>query len=117
VDHGAPFGHEHAMLDPDRKYARVERERRFLLDALPSFVDTTHFERFEDLFVIGTHVRVRTIRRADGTFVISKVGQKIVDPDAPDDPQALAALPTPPWAIRDVTSEPRYRSFSLASGA
>lgn len=167
------------MLDPDRKYARVERERRFLLATLPDFVDAASHDRFEDLFVAGTHVRVRTIHRADGTFVVTKLGQKIVDPDAPDDPrrrlittiylseaesapfrtlpgirgikrrhrvhlptgkwafdvwespasaagvvlaeiempsdEALDALPVPTWAIRDVTDEPRYRSFSLAS--
>lgn len=70
-----------------RHYARVERERRFLVPALPASVDTRVFERLEDLFVEATHLRLRRVSRADGTFVTYKLGQKILAPEDPHDPR------------------------------
>lgn len=70
-----------------RDYARVERERRFLLERLPDHVDADEFERLVDGFVEGAYLRLRRVERPDGTEVVTKLGQKIVDPEAPDDPR------------------------------
>jgi CYTH domain-containing protein len=68
-----------------RKYARIERERRFLLDALPDTLALDDYERLHDLYIADTHLRLRRVHRADGVWITSKLGQKIVAPDAPDD--------------------------------
>lgn len=70
-----------------RRYARVERERRFLLRALPPAVDPDGFERLEDLFVAGTHVRLRLVFAPDGRFLVAKLGQKVPAAEGPDDPR------------------------------
>jgi hypothetical protein len=70
-----------------RPYARIERERRFLLDRLPDGVDPEDYERLDDLFVEGTHLRLRQIHSPKGDWIITKLGQKIADPDALHDPR------------------------------
>lgn len=164
-----------------RKYARIERERRFLLDALPAQVDAADYVRLRDRFVEGAPLRLRRVERPGGDEVVTKLGQKIVDPEAPSDPRrrqmttiylepgeasALDALPgarsvkrrytlvegeltwaidvweepasaagtivaeiecptdaeldavaPPAWAAREVTEDPHYGAFALASGA
>lgn len=70
-----------------RKYARVERERRFLLERLPPEVDPADYVRLHDLFVEGTCLRLRRVERPDGSEVVTKLGQKVADPEAPDDPR------------------------------
>ena len=70
-----------------RPYARIERERRFLVERLPDVVDPDDYQRLDDLFVTGTHLRLRQVSRPDGTWIITKLGQKIADPDAGDDPR------------------------------
>lgn len=70
-----------------RPYARIERERRFALDALPEAVDPGDYERLRDTYVAGADLRLRRIEAPDGTFVQLKLGQKKADPDAPDDPR------------------------------
>lgn len=70
-----------------RDYARIERERRFRLERLPEAVDARDFVRLRDRFVEGTFLRVRRVERPDGTEVVTKLGQKLVDPEAPDDPR------------------------------
>lgn len=70
-----------------RKYARIERERRFVLDRLPSAVDPDDFERLDDLFVRGTHLRLRRVTSASGEWLATKLGQKVVAPEAPADPR------------------------------
>lgn len=70
-----------------RSYARIERERRFLLERLPPAVDPDVYERLDDLFVEGTHLRLRRVSRPDGAWIITKLGQKVLDPDAPSDPR------------------------------
>ena len=57
------------------KYAHVERERRFLLDALPDLRGARVLE-IEDRYVDGTRLRLRTVREA-GQPVVRKLGQKI----------------------------------------
>jgi len=68
-----------------RKYARIERERRFLLERLPEHVDPEDYVRLRDCFVSGTFLRLRRVERPDGAEVVTKLGQKIACPDAPDD--------------------------------
>jgi len=77
------------MLDRPvkRPYARIERERRFLLERLPTGVDPADYERLDDLFLEGTHLRLRQVHSANGDWIITKLGQKIADPDAIHDPR------------------------------
>lgn len=70
-----------------RPYARLELERRFLLAGLPAAVTSDDYEQLEDLFVDGTHLRLRVLRRPSGEWIVTKLGQKVVDPDDPDDPR------------------------------
>lgn len=70
-----------------RAYSRIERERRFLLERLPEGVDVEDYERLDDLFIAGTHLRLRVVRRPNGEWRVTKLGQKIHDPDAPADPR------------------------------
>ncbi|MCA8951531.1 MAG: hypothetical protein KDE27_18635 [Planctomycetes bacterium] len=81
------------MTDPrrdrplERRYYRWELERRFVLPALPTAVDSTSFHRLRDLFVAGSGLRVRIVESPDGTPIVVKLGQKRPDPAAPDDPR------------------------------
>lgn len=68
-----------------RPYARVERERRFLVERLPGDVDPDVYERLDDLFVEHTHLRLRVVRRPTGEWIATKLGQKIAHPEAPTD--------------------------------
>jgi hypothetical protein len=68
-----------------RPYARIERERRFLLERLPPMLNPDEYERFDDLLLEGTHLRLREVRDPSGNWIITKLGQKIVDPAAPND--------------------------------
>lgn len=68
-----------------RKYARIERERRFLLTSLPREVDPQDFVRLRDCFVSGTHLRLRYVEDPDGRVLVVKLGQKTPDPDDPND--------------------------------
>lgn len=70
-----------------RPYARLELERRFLLASLPSAVPGDAYERLFDTYVAGTHLRVRHVHRPDGAWITSKLGQKIINPEAPEDPR------------------------------
>ncbi len=70
-----------------RKYARIERERRFALKRLPAGLDPGTFQRLRDCYVRDTHLRLRQVETPDGEIVIVKLGQKIVDPEAPEDPR------------------------------
>lgn len=73
---------------PERqRYARVELERRFLLERLPPGMDPQDFRRLRDRFVEGTFLRIRRVEAPDGTELVTKLGQKVVDPEAPDDPR------------------------------
>jgi CYTH domain-containing protein len=56
------------------KYAVVERERRFLLASLPEFIVGT--KEIVDRYVMGTRLRLREVREADGS-VVRKLGHKV----------------------------------------
>ncbi len=70
-----------------RPYWRIERERRFVLDALPDHVDPGAFERLVDLYVAGTQLRLRRVESPDGTLIVAKLGQKRPTEDSSDDPR------------------------------
>ena len=61
------------MPDP-LKYAHVERERRFLVRAVPHGVQES--VRIVDHYLDGTRLRLREVRQADGTTV-RKLGHKV----------------------------------------
>jgi CYTH domain-containing protein len=42
-----------------QKYARIERERRFLLDGFPEAVEATEVRRIRDRYLDGTRLRLR----------------------------------------------------------
>jgi CYTH domain-containing protein len=63
---------------PTLKYARIERERRFLLRCLPADLPVT-YRRIRDRYLEGTRLRLRRVEAADGTVVALKLGQKFSD--------------------------------------
>lgn len=56
------------------KYAVVERERRFLIAALPEGVTSAHL--IIDRYLTGTRLRLRQVVGADGS-VVRKLGHKV----------------------------------------
>lgn len=81
---------------PSTKYARSERERRFLLAGVPEFSATTELRRIEDRYLDGTRLRVRAVRQ-DGREPVFKLGQKVRldggrpgQPGTPEQPVTIA---------------------------
>ena len=76
--------HPDAPAGKARKYARPERERRFLLARLPPG-EPIHRTRIEDRYLIGTRLRLRRMTALDEPGrdgeVSCKLGQKIPAPD------------------------------------
>jgi CYTH domain-containing protein len=62
-------------VDP-LKYAHVERERRWLLAAVPQFPDDAQQMRIVDRYLTGTRLRLREVSHVDGT-VVRKLGHKV----------------------------------------
>ncbi len=89
------------------KYARIERERRFLLAALPAGIDpATGYQQLDDLYLEGTRLRLRSVTSPTGTLIEQKLNQKLLAPSGdaahriitsvyldPAEYAALAALP------------------------
>lgn len=67
-----------------RKYARIERERRFLLGQLPPQLDPDNFQRLHDRYILGAPMRLRRVETPSGVPLLTKLGQKIVDPENPE---------------------------------
>ena len=63
------------------KYAKFERERRFLVSPAAPLALSSDFTRFEDLYIAGTRVRLRSASDSSGG-VIYKLTQKLQQPDA-----------------------------------
>ena len=61
------------------KYARIERERRFLLDGFPPNADIVRTRRIADRYIDGTSLRLREQREDNGSTVF-KLTQKIPAP-------------------------------------
>lgn len=79
------------------KYAVVERERRFLVASLPAGVAETW--EIEDRYVDGTRLRLREVRRPDGT-VERKLGHKVRLGDSPAEVACTSVyLDDTEWAL------------------
>lgn len=69
---------------PDSKYARVERERRFLLRDLPEGMQRSdHHLQITDNYLTGTRLRIRKVRDPRTNKWIVKLTQKFA-PDPAD---------------------------------
>jgi CYTH domain-containing protein len=64
------------MMQPRNKYARVERERRFLLDQFPNNTHVVRIRRITDHYFDGTALRLRKQSEDDGPTTF-KLTQKI----------------------------------------
>lgn len=62
-------------------YARIERERRFLLDRFPERVDVVRVRRLTDRYLRGTRLRLRELVE-NGCSTTFKLTQKIPAPAA-----------------------------------
>ena len=58
------------------RYARVERERRWLLGSVPEPADEAQTRAIVDRYLRGTRLRLRQVTEPDGT-VIRKLGHKV----------------------------------------
>lgn len=69
---------------PDSKYARIERERRYLLDGLPEgLTRASPHVQITDNYITGTRLRLRRVREPQSNKWIVKFTQKFA-PDAAD---------------------------------
>jgi CYTH domain-containing protein len=67
------------------KYARIEEERRFLLETIPTDLSAEEpFHRIIDHYVPGTRLRLRRIESPSGEESVLKLGQKYQTPDQKD---------------------------------
>jgi len=52
------------------KYARIERERRFLLATPPAGIDlAAGYRQLDDLYLEGTRLRLRSVTAPDGALL------------------------------------------------
>jgi CYTH domain-containing protein len=63
------------------KYARVERERRFLLDYFPTGVNVLRTRRIRDRYIADTTLRLREVHE-DHSVTIFKLTQKLAAPSS-----------------------------------
>lgn len=63
-------------MRPESKYARIEWERRFLLDRFPSEARVTGVRRISDRYIEGTTLRLRQQSDPEGQ-VLFKLTQKL----------------------------------------
>ncbi len=61
----------------DGKYARVERERRFLLAGAPPSADLRDPRRITDRYLVGTRLRLRRVEWRDSGVCELKLTQKV----------------------------------------
>jgi CYTH domain-containing protein len=62
------------------KYARIEVERRFLLEGVPEAAEVLAINEIGDRYLDGTRLRLRRMARAGGPTQL-KLTQKLPDPD------------------------------------
>lgn len=89
------------------KYARVERERRFLLASFPRDVTPVATRHIVDRYLDGTRVRVRAMRGEDGSTVY-KLTQKI---------PALGSDAQQGWITNIYLDEAEYSVFAQLPAA
>jgi CYTH domain-containing protein len=63
-------------MQPEHKYAKIERERRFLLNQFPSNANVVRIRRISDRYIDGTALRLREQSEGKGSTVF-KLTQKI----------------------------------------
>jgi CYTH domain-containing protein len=63
-------------MAPEHKYARIERERRFLLDQFPRKANVVRVRRIVDRYIDGTTLRLRK-QSDDGGPAVFKLTQKV----------------------------------------
>ena len=63
-------------MAPEHKYARIERERRFLLDQFPGKANAVRIRRITDRYIDGTTLRLRK-QSDDIGPAIFKLTQKV----------------------------------------
>lgn len=74
----------HNTILPESKYARLERERRYLLQDLPEGLKRTdHHQQITDNYLTGTRLRIRKVRDPRSNKWIVKFTQKFA-PDPKD---------------------------------
>jgi CYTH domain-containing protein len=69
------FG-ENVNMEPQHKYARIERERRFLLEQFPSNANVVRIRRLSDRYIEGTALRLRE-QSEDGGLTMFKLTHKV----------------------------------------
>lgn len=89
------------------KYARIERERRFLVDAVP-LIEPTADTRITDLYLAGTTLRLRLSVAADGA-ILRKLTQKVAAPEG--SPPGVQG-----WITNTYLSEAEYDLFAALPG-
>jgi CYTH domain-containing protein len=67
-------------MTPRHKYARIERERRFLLRGLPQGQRIVRVRRITDRYIEATNLRLRDLNE-EGRPAVFKLTQKIPAPD------------------------------------
>ena len=67
---------ENIQVQPHHKYARIERERRFLIDQFPRDANVIRIRRITDHYIDGTVLRLRE-QSDDGCETIFKLTQKV----------------------------------------
>ena len=63
-------------MQPQNKYARIERERRFLLDRFPQNANVLRTRRITDRYIDGTTLRLRE-QSDDSGLAVFKLTQKL----------------------------------------
>jgi CYTH domain-containing protein len=69
---------KNGVMPTEQKYARIEWERRFLLDRFPREAVVTRVRRISDRYIEGTRLRLRQQSDSDGQTVF-KLTQKLGD--------------------------------------
>src|SRR5260370_15037564 len=86
---------------PESKYARVERERRYLLQDLPEGLSRAdHHLQITDNYLTGTRLRIRKVRDPKTNKWIVKFSQKFA--------------PNPKDFSRTIITNPYLNAFELA---
>lgn len=92
------------------KYARIERERRFLLGGVPPGVDpAAGFERFDDLYLDGTTLRLRVVSAPDGTVLQRKLNQKRPGPTGAPGERSITSVYLEPGELALLSRLPGAR--------
>ena len=68
-------------MPPHAKYARIECERRFLLDRFPGTAKVARIRHITDRYLDGTRLRLRE-QRDEGGQTVFKLTQKVPIPDS-----------------------------------